>query len=139
MGALVRNLFLTLILTILVVGKSDCAAARIINGTNSFQMSPYGVEIVARKNLEGFVESRGGGTLISFTVVLTSANTVYGYTAVHVRLGSYLWNYLSSVNVLDYLVHPEYNAAAHLHDIALVRLAQSVENSKNCPRHSTKS
>lgn len=93
-------------------------------------MSPYGVEVVARRTVVSFVENRAGGTLISWNVVLTSANAIYEYSDIIIRLGSYLWNYLVSLNVSEHIIHPEYRSASQLHDIALLRIPQSVEHSK---------
>lgn len=119
---------LALVVISLLVTTSTCTAPRIINGIEATEVSEYTVEVIARLEFE--LLTWGGGTLIAPNVVLTDAKIIFGYTDYLVRFGSWTWGGMEELQVFEAVHHPSYDPETQLHDIGLLKLAQSVDNSK---------
>lgn len=91
----------------------------------------YSVYITSFVNV---LVSYGGGTLISNTVVLTQAEVVAGRTGdiLFVGFGAVDQHSSQYVVVTERVLHPAYDPTTkpQRHDIALLRLAQSVDTSE---------
>uniref|UniRef100_A0AAG5CPJ7 CLIP domain-containing serine protease n=1 Tax=Anopheles atroparvus TaxID=41427 RepID=A0AAG5CPJ7_ANOAO len=131
--------------------KNECGTAigvRIYGGENAdIDEFPW-LALMQYENRKGERKFSCGGSLINDRYVLTAAHCVTGEVErkegklVGVRLGEYNTNTEIDCVQADQeqicndppidsgvestLVHPEYNEASHAHDIALVRLAQTI-------------
>lgn len=77
------------------------------------------------------IPSFGGGTLIADDLVLTSAQLIFDATKnISVKFGNWEDGELYEVAVLEAVAHPDYDPIEQLHDIGILRLAESVEKSE---------
>lgn len=107
------------------VSPASIPTQRIVNGGDATEASEYSVEVTSI--FMDQLVAWGGGTLISSKIVVTSGLMVVGYQEFIVRFGALLWANTLYVQVEETIVHPNYNLRNQLHDIALMRLTDSVD------------
>ncbi|VEN47575.1 unnamed protein product, partial [Callosobruchus maculatus] len=126
-----RCVFSAIFLYILVHGVKESLA--ITNGDEVKPHSlPYMVALTATIDDKSI---RCGGSLISSSLVLTSARCVHGAKEVSVSLGAHDISKKEASQVHQtsskFIIHPKYRQGKKLHDIALIQLQTPVELNEN--------